>query len=124
LKVLLLPLPILMTLIPLSFHCSSSKSLSDVEKAKLDPPLIRLFASEKIDDSQIGGSLRPDGTREYDVIVRSEHPEEIRALGVAVTSVFGDIIVVHVTIDEMRTIISLPSVHAVQAGSRNTIQQH
>ena len=123
-KVLLLPLTILITLMHLSFHCSSSKSLSDIEKAKLDPPLTRLFVDGKIDENQISGSLRPDGKREYDVIVRSEHPDEIRALGVTVTSVFGDVIVVHVTIDEMRTIISLPSVRAVQAGSRNTIQQH
>ena len=101
-----------------SFHCSSTKSLSDIEKAKLDPPLIRLFAGEQIDKNLVGETLRPDGIKEYAVIVRSEHPEEIKALGVVVSSVFGDVIVVHATIEELRKIVSLPSVRALEVGSK------
>ena len=50
---------------------------------------------------------RADGTKEYAVIVRSEHPEAIKALGVNVSSVFGDVIVVHVTLEELKNIVSL-----------------
>jgi hypothetical protein len=107
----------------LSLHCSSSKSLSDTEKAKLDPPLFHLFAGEQVDKSLVNETLRPDGIKEYAVIVRSEDPEEIQALGIAVSSVFGDVIVVHATIEELRKIASLPTVRALQAGSKKTIQR-
>jgi hypothetical protein len=43
-------------------------------------------------------------------------------MGIKVSSVFEDVIVVHATIDELRKIISLASVRSMQAGSRNTIQ--
>jgi hypothetical protein len=52
-----------------------------------------------------------------------EDPEEIQALGIAVSSVFGDVIVVHATIEELRKIASLPTVRALQAGSKKTIQR-
>jgi hypothetical protein len=107
----------------LSLHCSSTKSLSDAEKGKLDPPLIRLFTGEQVDKNLVGETLRPDGAKEYAVIVRSEHSEDIKALGVAVSSVFGDVIVVHATIEELRKIASLPTVRALEAGSKKTIQQ-
>jgi hypothetical protein len=108
----------------ISFHCSSTKSLSDIEKAKLDPPLIRLLTGEQVDKSIIAENLRPDGSKEYAVIVRSEHPEEIKEMGIVISSVFGNLIVVHATIEELRNIVSLPSVFAVQAGSKRTVQQH
>jgi hypothetical protein len=108
----------------LSLQCSSPKSLSDTEKAKLDTPLIRLLAGEQVDKDLVGEAFCPDGTKEYAVIVRSEHPEEIRALGVAVSSVFGDVIVVLATIEELRNIVSLSSVRSVRVGSRRTIQQY
>ncbi len=121
LKIYLLPFEMTICVL-LSFQCSSTKSLSDNEKAKLDPPLIRLFAGQQVDKNLIGETIRPDGAKEYAVIVRSEHSEEIKALGVAISSVFGDVIVVHVTIEELRKIILLSSVRAVQVGSRKTIQ--
>jgi hypothetical protein len=107
----------------LSLHYSSTKSLSDTEKAKLDPPLVHLFAGEHVDKSLVGEILRPDGIKEYAVIVRSKHPEEIKALEVVVNSVFGDVIVVHATIEELRKIASLPSVLALEVGSKKTIQR-
>jgi hypothetical protein len=115
-------IPITMAMLALFlFQCSSTKSLSDTEKAKLDSPLIRLFAGEQVDKNLVGEKLRSDGTKEYSVIIRSEHPEEIKALGITVSSVFGDVIVVHATINELQKIVSLPSVRAMQVGSRRAI---
>lgn len=107
----------------LSIHCSSINSLSDADKAKLDTPLVHLFAGDQVDKSLVGETLRPDGTKEYAVIVRSEHPEEIKALGVGVSGEFGDVIVVHATIEELRKITSLPTVRALEVGSKKTILQ-
>jgi hypothetical protein len=105
----------------LSLQCSPTKSLSDAEKAKLDAPMNRLLTGGQVDKNLIDETLRTDGTKEYAVIVRSEHPEDIKALGVVVSSVFGDVIVVHATIEELRKIASLPSVRALEAGSKKNI---
>jgi len=123
LKLHLLPFAMAILMLP-SFQCSSTKSLSDAERAKLDPPLIRLLAEEQVDKRLVRETLRPDGVKEYAVIIRSDHPEEIKASGAVVSSVIGDVIVVHATIDEIRKIVSLPSVHAMTVGSKIKIQQH
>ena len=116
----LLPLT-LAALAILAFQCSSTQSLSNAEKAKLDAPLIRLFTGAQVDKSLVDETIRPDGTIEYAVVVRSEHPEEIKAMGIAVSSVFGDVIVVHATIEELRKIVSLPTVRALESGSKKNI---
>ncbi|MGD0591690.1 MAG: hypothetical protein ABSA44_12980 [Bacteroidota bacterium] len=108
----------------LTLHCSSTKPLSEAEKAKLDQPLLHLLTGKPIQENRLDILTRSDGTKEYAVIVQSEHPEAIRALGITVSSVFGDVIVVHVTLEELKNIVSLPTVRAVRTGSRRTIQQH
>jgi predicted AlkP superfamily pyrophosphatase or phosphodiesterase len=107
----------------ISFQCSSSKSLSDTEKTKLDPVLLHLLSGDRDYDKRLEITHRADGTKEYAVIVLSEHPEAIRALGINVSSVFGDIIVVHATIEELKNIVSLSTVQSVRTGSKRTIQQ-
>jgi len=83
---------------------------------------MHLLSGDREDDKQLDITHRVDGTKEYAVIVQSEHPEAIRALGITVSSVFGDVIVVHVTLEELKNIVSLPTVQAVRTGSRRTIQ--
>jgi hypothetical protein len=108
----------------LTLHCSSTKSLSEAEKAKLDQPLLHLLTGKPIQENRLDIFTRSDGTKEYAVIVQSEHPEAIRARGITMSSVFGDVIVVHVTLEELKNIVSLPTVQAVRTGSRRIIQQH
>jgi hypothetical protein len=120
LKKHLLPLA-LAALAILTFQCSSPQSLSNTEKAKLDAPLIRLLTGAQVDNSLVDETIRPDGTREYAVIVRSEHPQDIQVLGVPVSSISGNMIVVHATIEELRKIVSLPTVRSLESGSKKTI---
>ena len=108
----------------LSIQCSSTKSLSNTEKAKLDSPLLHLLSGDRQNDKRLDITHRADGTKEYAVIVQSEHPDAIRALGINVSSVFGDIIVVHVTLEELKNIVSLTTVEAIRTGSKRTIQQN
>ena len=117
------PLAIILSSV-LTLHCSSTKSLSEAEKAKLDLPLLHLLTDKPREENRLDIFTRSDGTKEYAVIVQSEHPEALRALGITVSSVFGDIIVVHVTLEELKNIVSLPTVQAVRTGSRRIIQQH
>ena len=107
----------------LSFHCSSSNSLSQAERAKLDSHLIHLLEGNKIDKNFVRETVQPDGSMEYAVTIRTDHPEEITALGVTVSSIFGDVIVVHATKEELKKIIPLPSVRSLEAGSPRTIRQ-
>jgi hypothetical protein len=102
-------------------QCSLTHSLSQTEKAKLDPQLIRLLTGNQ-NDNQFTSSQRSDGTKEYAVIITSEHSEEIKSTGASVSSVFGDVIVARATIDELRKIVSLPAVRAIESGSKNTTQ--
>ncbi len=106
----------------LSIDCSSTNTLTDAEKAKLDPPLIRLLKGEESAIDNTGVFYRTDGTREYAVIIRTEKPEDLKNLGIRISSVFGDVVVAHVTTEELRKIISLTSVKAAEAGSKNFIQ--
>ncbi len=108
----------------LALYCSSTKSLSEAEKAKLDLPLLHLLTDKHVEENRLDILTRSDGTKEYAVIVQSVHPEDIRTLGITISSVFGDIIVVHASLEELKNIVSLPSVRAVRTGSRRTIQQH
>ena len=108
----------------LSIQCSSTKSLSNTEKAKLDSPLLHLLSGDRQNDKRLDITHRADGTKEYAVIVQSEHPEAINARGITVSSVFGDIIVVHVTLEELKNIVSLTTVEAIRTGSKRTIQQN
>jgi hypothetical protein len=106
-----------------ALYCSSTKSLSEAEKAKLDLPLLHLLTDKPVEENRLDIFIRTDGTKEYAVIVQSIHPEDIRTLGITISSVFGNIIVVYVTLEELKNIVSLPSVQAIRTGSRRTIQQ-
>jgi hypothetical protein len=108
----------------LALHCSSTKSLTDAEKAKLDRHLVRLLSGDQVDETLFDVQEKADGVKLYSVILRSNQSEEIKKMGVAVSSVFGDVIVARVTIKELQKIVSLTSVHAIETGSKNLIQPH
>jgi len=113
----------LFSLLILDCSTSTTKSLTEAEKAKLDPPLLHLLTSKPIDENQLDIFTRPDGTKEYTIIVRSDQSEEIKKMGFAISSAFGDVMVARVTIEELRKIVSLPSVRSIEAGSKNFIQR-
>jgi hypothetical protein len=81
----------------LTLYCSSTKSLSEAEKANVDLPLLHLLTGQPVEENRRDILTRSDGTKEYSVIVQSEHPEAINARGITVSIVFGDVIIVHVT---------------------------
>jgi hypothetical protein len=117
------PLAIVLSSV-LTLHCSSTKSLSEAEKAKLDLPLLHLLTGKPVEENRLDILTRSDGTKEYAIIIRSNHSEEIKEMGIAVSSVFGDVIVARATIKELRKIVSLSSVRAIEVGSKNIIQPH
>jgi hypothetical protein len=107
-----------------AFQCASSKSPSESNIAKLDQALRHLLAGDNVGVRKLEFSMRADGTKEYAVIIRSENAEELKSLGISVNSIFGDVIVSHITVEELKKVISLQSVRAVESGSRNVIHQN
>jgi hypothetical protein len=114
---------ILLTLLLFSaLGCTATAPLTEVERQKLDPLLTTLLRDEKVPESDYDTGLRKDGAREYAVIIRSKNVDEIRQAGIQVGSAFDDVITARVTIQELRKILSLSSVRAVQASTKNRPQ--
>ncbi len=100
--------------------CSGSGALTEAERQKLDPQLTRLMLGEPERDAESGTRL--DGTKEYEVIIRSTNAEEVKQAGIKIGSAFGDVITARVTVAELKKILALSSVRAVQASSKNRPQ--
>ncbi len=106
----------------LSWSCAGEYRLTDIERAKLDVPLQKLLEDNREDNRTLDMSVRTDGTKQYAVVIRSDNPDEIRKLGVPVSSAFDDIIVARATVGELRTIVALPAVRSVQTGTRRSTE--
>lgn len=111
--------PLLLAFLVLS--CGGPMALTEAERAKLDPGLQSLLTEGTGTEAGYDVTVRPDGTREYGVIVRTTDAEQLRAAGVRVQSVSGDVVTVRVSVDELRTVARLPSVRAVQNSGKNTL---
>ena len=106
-----------------SLCCCGSRELTPEERAKLEPRLIAFLADESGAGELYDMTQRADGTKEYGVVVRCTNPEELRSAGIHVRSVLGDVVTASVTREELRRVISLPSVRWVEQGSKLEIHQ-
>lgn len=86
---------------------------------KLDFTLQRLVLGEVVGEDQLPAAIRPDGSKEYGVIVRTNNVDELTKAGFQPNSVFGDVVTVRVTVEELRRLVKLSSVRFVEAGSKN-----
>jgi hypothetical protein len=102
--------------------CSGTKELTEIERQKLDPQLTMLLRGDAMAGSDLDSGIRSDGTRDYGVIIRSKAVDELKQAGIQIGSSFSDVITARVTIIELRKILSLSSVRAVQASSKNRPQ--
>jgi hypothetical protein len=103
--------------------CCGSRELSSLERAKLTPGLLALLTEESAPDDLYDVSTGSDGTKEYGVIIRSTNPGELRAQGIKVQSVIGDVITARVSKEQLRSLLSLPSVRSVDQGSMNQLHK-
>ncbi len=106
----------------LSWSCAGEYRLTDIERTKLDVPLQKLLEENREDIRTLDMSVRADGAKQYAVVIRSDNPDEIRKLGVPVSSAFDDVIVARATVGELRTIVALPAVRSVHAGTKRSIE--
>ena len=90
-----------------------------LELEKLDPALQRLILGTPAGPAEYDITPGPAGESKFGVIVRTENADALRSAGYAVTSAFGDVAVVRVTIAQLRSLVTLPSVKNVTNGSKN-----
>jgi hypothetical protein len=98
---------------------TTGTQLTTLEKEKLDPALQRLVLGAPASRTEYEVTSGPSGEDTFGVIVRSDNIDEIRNAGYTVSSAFGDIAVVRVTLTRLRTLVTLPSVKNVSNGSKN-----
>ena len=99
--------------------CSSASDLSIEERAKVDPAIMRLLSATGFDEADYDVGVRPDAVKEYGIIIRANNMNELQSVGIKIQSVFGNVITARLTLAELRKILSLPSVWAVENGSKN-----
>jgi len=100
--------------------CAATETrLTPLEQEKLDPALQRLVTGTAVIRADYDLAPGAPGEERYGVIVRTDNAEELRSAGYAVTSSFGDVAVVRVTIPQIRSLVRLPSVKNVSNGSKN-----
>ncbi len=98
---------------------TTGPQLTTQEKEKLDPALQRLVLGTSPSRTEYDITPGAPGEDTFGVIVRSTNIDEIRNAGCAVTSAFGDVAVVRVTVSQIRKLVTLPSVRNITNGSKN-----
>ena len=101
---------------------SSVPALTPDEQLKLDPALQRLIVAASSGAAEDAAAPKPDNDGRYSVVARVSSPDELKKAGYEVSSVFGDIAVVHVTLEQVRSLAALPDVKSLGIGSLNQTQ--
>jgi hypothetical protein len=100
--------------------CAATRpQLTPLEEQKLDPALQRLVLGTTASRTEYDITPGPSGEDTFGVLVRTDNLDDVRNAGYAVTSAFGEVAVVRVTIAGLRSLVSLPSVKNVTNGSKN-----
>jgi hypothetical protein len=98
---------------------ATGPQLTPLEEQKLDPALQRLVLGTTASRTEYDSTPGPSGEDKFGVLVRTDNIDDVRKEGFTVTSAFGEVAVVRVTIVQLRALVSLPSVKNVTNGSKN-----
>jgi hypothetical protein len=96
--------------------------LTSLEQEKLDPALQRLVLGASPSPAEYDVTPGPSGEELFGVVVRTDDVDHVRSAGYDVSSAFGGIAIVRVTITGLRALVKLPSVKNVTNGSKNKTQ--
>jgi hypothetical protein len=96
--------------------------LTPLEEQKLDPALRLLVLGTPASRTEYDITPGPSGEDKFGVLVRTDNVDDIRKAGYTVTSAFGDVAVIRLTIAQLRSLVTLPSVKNVTNGSKNQPQ--
>jgi hypothetical protein len=105
----------------LVYACAGSSDLSKEERSKIDPAIMELLSGTAVDEHAYDVGLRPDGTKEYEVIIRLTTTDELRSAGIKIQTAAGTVATARVTLSELKKILHFPSVRSVENGSKNAL---
>jgi hypothetical protein len=96
--------------------CSASRDLTPDQLTKLDARLQMLLSggASQPSLSELESSLRPDGAREYAVVIRGGSVEELRKEGIPAMGGIGAVATARVTLEELRSLARISSVRSVE----------
>lgn len=92
--------------------CTPSR-LTAAEEAKLDPALQALLHQAGLPDARYTTMQRADGTMAFSVILRVDDAEAVRAAGLPLRSVVGDVATAFLTREEIRRAARLAAVRHI-----------
>ncbi len=98
--------------------CAAREDLTPGQLAKIDPKLRVLLEQNNVPDASYEITFRPDGSREYSVIVYGSNPDTLRTLGIPLQTVLGEMMTARVTVAELRILAVQPSVRSVLNAAR------
>jgi hypothetical protein len=103
----------------LSGCASSSGGLGDGERAKLDPPLQRLIAGEKVNPLDYHSIPGEGGQPLYGVIIKGESLNQLERQGYRIGSVMGNMATAHLSIEQIIVLVRQPSITSIVNGESN-----
>ena len=115
----------LVLLLALAISVSSGGSLSEQQRARIDPSFLSVIAR---DIPQAGivpaalarepAALAPDGAPLYDAIIYTNSPAEVRALGIGVNSEYAGFVTARLRATDMVALSALATVRRIEPGMR------
>jgi hypothetical protein len=97
--------------------CAAERELTVVELGKLDPELQGILLGARA-DTLTPSTVRPDGTREYSVIVYGKDPVGLQKRGFRIQTILGEMMTTTVTVEELKSLAAEPSVRSITLGKR------
>jgi hypothetical protein len=111
------------TLAVLSLRCGDTAILEESQRQKLDPQLQQLLAGRNDVPPEIPSTVRPDGTREYTVLIRTNNIDDIRAAGVQPQDAVGNMIIAKVSLEELLHVVRIKSVLFIYSNREHSPQR-
>jgi hypothetical protein len=112
---------LLLTLLAAAGCSSSPVALKDAERAKLDPALQRLVTGDQANPADYHSFPGEGGQALFSVIVHGQSLTGLERMGYRMRSVLGDMAVAHLTIEQILTLVRLPSIRFIENGGTNEL---
>jgi hypothetical protein len=100
-----------------SISCTGERELTLEERGKLDPELQGILSGTRA-DTLTSSTVRPDGTREYSVIIYGNDPPSLQRRGYRIQTILGEMMTATVTVTELKNLAAEPSVRSITLGKR------
>jgi hypothetical protein len=106
----------------IAFHCAANHELTPAQIAKIDIHLQPVLSGGVPSSDKCGTTTDANGTMMLTVIIRG-NADDVKTAGIRVQSALGDVLTASITQSQLWRLARIPSVRAVECGSRNVPQR-